>query len=306
VAAVLGDPLRRVSVLGGREGVPRSLGSVYGGLVTRLLGGSLRGNEPRVIDTPGVRSSSNGVAVSRDGSTLLVSDCDGGSHAIHEFNIADGVRRRVVGGPGSGPLQFQGPSQVWIADDDFVFVADHGNHRVQVLTPALDFHGFVGAGHLHGPAGVCANTDIVVAAEADVDRLSVFSRCDGALLHSFGSHGSGVGQLDMVLGVCFMSRDRHVAVAEYGNSRVSVFSIDGAFIRDLPSDACMYAAGVACSAFDELVVADMEDDRVGVCSADGALAMTMGEWRGDFRGVAIHGGAVFAHIWREEKCMVFT
>jgi hypothetical protein len=36
------------------------------------------------------------------------------------------------------------PHQVWAASDDFVFVADYGNHRVQVLTPRLDFHGFVG------------------------------------------------------------------------------------------------------------------------------------------------------------------
>ena len=41
VAAVLGDALRRVAVLGGREGMSRSLGSVYSGAVTRFLGGSL-------------------------------------------------------------------------------------------------------------------------------------------------------------------------------------------------------------------------------------------------------------------------
>ncbi len=52
VAAVLGDALGRVSVLGGREGMLRSLGSVFGGSVTRFLGGGLRGVVSRVIDTP--------------------------------------------------------------------------------------------------------------------------------------------------------------------------------------------------------------------------------------------------------------
>jgi hypothetical protein len=85
VVAVLGDAERRVAVLGGREGMPRSLGSVYGGAVTRFLGGALRGAVSRVIDTPGVKSSCNGIAVSVDGCTLVVSDgryisC---SHAIH-------------------------------------------------------------------------------------------------------------------------------------------------------------------------------------------------------------------------------
>jgi hypothetical protein len=81
VAAVLGDALRRVSVLGGREGMPRSLGSVYGGSITRFLGG-LRGVVSDVVKTPGIVPWSNGIAVSHDGSTLLLSDTYGESHAV--------------------------------------------------------------------------------------------------------------------------------------------------------------------------------------------------------------------------------
>jgi hypothetical protein len=66
------------------------------------------------------------MAVSRDGATLLVSNCDGSSHAraIREFRVGDGSRLRAVGGKGDGPLQFKNPRQVWVAPDDFVFVAD--------------------------------------------------------------------------------------------------------------------------------------------------------------------------------------
>jgi hypothetical protein len=83
VGAVLGDALHRVSVLGGRDGMPRSLGSVYGGAVTRFLG--VGRVVSRVIDTPGVVSVGSGLAVTCDGSTLLVVDSVGGSHAMHEF-----------------------------------------------------------------------------------------------------------------------------------------------------------------------------------------------------------------------------
>jgi hypothetical protein len=94
----------------------------------RLAADGFRGEEVRVIATRGVKSWSNGIAVSRDGSTLLVSDEDGGSHTIHEFRVADGSRRRVIGkkglfggrGAGDGPLQFSNPRQVWVASDDFV------------------------------------------------------------------------------------------------------------------------------------------------------------------------------------------
>jgi DNA-binding beta-propeller fold protein YncE len=305
VAVVLGDALRRVSVLGGREGLARSMGSVYGGSVTRFLGGGLRGVASRVIATPGVRSDISGVAVSRDGSTLLVSNCAvcGGSQTIHEFGVADGSRRRVIGGRGDGPLRFKNPYQVWIASDDFVFVVDSDNRRVQVLTPRLDFHGFVSAGQLRDPRGVCANADVVVVSEANAHRISVFNRSDGALLRRIGSRGSGRGQLDYPRGLCFMSHDRHVAVTDNSNNRVSVFSVDGAFIRHVGGGILTEPYGVACSACDELVVADKGNNRVALFSASGELVKTMG--RGGFTGVAVHGGAVFAQDWDDMQCVVF-
>jgi DNA-binding beta-propeller fold protein YncE len=301
VAAVLGDALHRVAVLGGREGMPRSLGSVYGGSVTRFLGGGLRGVVSRVIATRGVQSYCNGIAVSRDGSTLLVSDCDGGTHAIHVFRLADGSRLRVVGGLGDGPLQFRNPRQVYIAADGFVFVADRGNDRVQVLTPSLDFHGFVGVGR---PYGVCANADVVVVSEAGIlNSVRILNRHDGALLLRRGYGGDGV--VASPLGMCFMSGDRHVAVAESDFDRVSVYSVDGAFIRHVGVRVLRDPEGVACSAFDELVVADTGNKRVVVFSARGELLKTMGH--GKFTGVAMLPGSstVVAYDNRSKQCVVF-
>jgi sugar lactone lactonase YvrE len=309
VGAVLGDAERRVAVLGGREGMPRSLGSVYGGSVTRFLGGGCRGVASRVIATPGVQSWSHGVAVSRDGSTLLVSDYDGGSHAIHVFLIADGSRLREIGSRGDGPLQFVEPRQVWVASDDFVFVAELGNKRVQVLTPRLDFHAFVGVGQLSEPVGVCADDDVIVVSERDAHRISAFKRSDGALLRRFGSRGSGDGQLKYPRGLCFMSGHRHVAVADYDNDRVSVFSVEGEFVRHVGVGKLRLPTGVACSAFDELVVADRGNNRVVVFSASGEMLHTMRG--GAFTGIAMHGGTIFAQTCDvtavgDDKCVVFT
>jgi DNA-binding beta-propeller fold protein YncE len=289
-----------VAVLGGREGMSRSLGSVYGGSVTRFLGGGLRGIVSRVIATPGVRAGGSCMAVSRDGSTVLVSDTGGGSHAIHEFRVSDGSLLRVVGGAGDGPLQFKHPRQVWVASDDFVFVVDGGNHRVQVLTPRLDFHALVGVGELENPVGVCANDAVVVVSEPG--RLSVFSRGDGALLRRIGSKGSGNGQLKWSLGLCFMSDGRHIAVGDNGNHRVSVFSVDGGFVRHVGVDVLKCPMGVACSAYDELVVADSSNYRVAVFSASGEMVKAMS---GAFCGVAMHGGSIFAQSF-DKKCVVFT
>jgi hypothetical protein len=293
VAAVLGDDEHRVAVLGGREGMPRSLGSVYGGAVTRFLGGSLRGVESRVIGTPGVMSQYTGVAVSVDGTTLLLSDMDGGSHAIHTFSVADGSRLRVVGGFGNGELRFKQPSQVWVADDGFVFVADSGNDRVQVLTPALDFHEFFGEGELDWPTGVCANADIrvVVASEYHGCCISVFNRRNGALRRRFACKGSRDGRLRDPCGLCFLSGDRRIAVADSCNNRVSVFSVDGEFIRHVGVGILSMPVGVTATAFDELVVSDCSRI-LPVFSAVGDVLVKL-RCRQMSTGVAIHGSTLF-------------
>jgi DNA-binding beta-propeller fold protein YncE len=268
------------------------------------LADGFRGEESRVIETRGVKSSSNGVAVSRDGATLLMSDGDVRSHAIHEFRVSDGLRLRGIGSKGDGPLQFKDPYQVWIAPDNHVFVAEYGNDRVQVLTPNLDFHGFVGVGQLSGPSGVCADDAVVVVSEYNAHRVSVFSRRDGALLRHLGCEGDGDGQLLSPHGLCFMSGHRHVAVADFYNDRVSVFGIDGEFIRHVGVGVLSNPHGVATSACDELVVADTgNNNRVAVFSASGELLKSAG--RGVLRSVACHAGTVFAQDFANEKCILF-
>jgi DNA-binding beta-propeller fold protein YncE len=209
-----------------------------------------------------------------------------------------------VGGAGDGPLQFNSPRQVWIASDDFVFVVDCYNGRVQVLTPRLDFHSFIGAGQLTDPAGVCVSDALVVVSEVCAGTgVAVFDRGVGTLLRRFGPWGSGDGQLNNPLGLCFMAGGRHVAVADCFNNRVSVFSVDGEFIRHVGVGVLTRPRGVAASAHDELVVADTGKSRTVVFSSEGDVAVTMG--RGDFTGVAVHGGTIFAADFNR-KCVVFA
>jgi hypothetical protein len=107
-----------------------------------------------------------------------------------------------------------------------------------------------------------------------------------------------------------MSGDRHVAVADCdiylycGAGRVSVFSIDGDFIRHVGVGVLQCPECVACSAFDELVVADRGNHRIVVFSDVGELLMSFGD--GDFSGVVVHGGAVFAQECRNSRCVLWS
>ncbi len=305
VAAVLGDALRRLSMIGGRDGMPRSMGSVFGYSVARFAGGGLRGGRHHVIPTPVCRASINGVAVSRDGTTLLVSYrsymCLDG---VSTFSVETGAHLRTIGCLGRGPLQFRHPCQIWIAPDDFVYVADCYNNRVQVLTPQLGFHSFVGKGQLDWPSGVCGDDGIIAVSENTAHRVSVFRRADGALLRRFGSFSKG--QLYYPHGLCFMGKNRQIAVADHDNHRISVFSLEGEFVRTVGVGELRSPTGVACSAFDELVVADSGNNRVVVFRASGEILNTMGNGVSCFIDVAIYGGAIFAQTSSDEQCVVLT
>jgi DNA-binding beta-propeller fold protein YncE len=100
-----------------------------------------------------------------------------------------------------------------------------------------------------------------------------------------------------------MSGHRHVAVTDYHNNRVSVFSVEGDFIRHVGVGKLKHPTGVTYSAVDELVVADSINRHVVVFSASGELLHTMG--RGHFTGVAIHGDTIFAQDCDNSKCILF-
>lgn len=70
VAAVLHDA--RVAVLGGREHMPRSLGSIYAGSVARFLGGPFQGVPHRSVHLPKRDRVLRNVALDASGTVLVV------------------------------------------------------------------------------------------------------------------------------------------------------------------------------------------------------------------------------------------
>jgi hypothetical protein len=62
--------------------------------------------------------------------------------------------------------------------------------------------------------------------------------------------------------------------------------------------------GVACSAFDELVVGDGGNRRVVVFNDVGEPLMAFGD--GDFTGVAISGSTVFAQAYYTRQCVLWS
>ena len=73
---------------------------------------------------------------------------------------------------------------------------------------------------------------------------------------SFGSNGTGKGQFNSPCGVC-VSSTGNIAVADYGNNRVQVFSSEGNYLREFGQEILkgpVYVAYTASSPEDIIVV----------------------------------------------------
>jgi hypothetical protein len=209
VAAVLGDLPGRMTVFPGREGLPRSLGSVLSSVVARFVGSRLRPVKLWQVDCLGLCALEDMplLAIGSDDRTLLHANST--TSIITQLCLATGSRLRAVGSPGSGPLMFNYIVHLCIAPDGMIYVVERTNQRVQVLTPELAFAGFVE--RQVPPRG--AAVDNAMLAIADITTIDLYDRHSMALLHSI----DGYPHIGMLLalrqgGVCAPVGENYLVV----------------------------------------------------------------------------------------------
>lgn len=163
---------------------------------------------------------------------------DHGNHRIVVFSCYDGAYVTAFGTKGRGAGQFQGPSGVAVREDGLVGVADWGNDRVQLFQRTAEGTEYVcvrsfgrggaGPGQLQGPAGLAfgplrgtSQADLVWVADSGNDRVQLFDSRDGEALGSWGTRGSGCGQLQGPSGLAVDTMGC-VYISDYGNHCVQV------------------------------------------------------------------------------------
>jgi len=140
-------------------------------------------------------AQAHGLAIDRDGN-VWVTDAqakDGKGQQVFKFGPEGKLLMTLgkAGVAGSGPDTFNGPSDVVIAPNGDIFVAD---------------------GHYGDNTG----------------RVVKFSK-DGKFLKAWGKRGSGPGEFDEPHSIAMDSRGR-VFVADRKNNRIQIFDQDGKFI----------------------------------------------------------------------------
>ena len=172
-----------------------------------------------------------GVAITPD-NFILVSD----GNRIQKISM-DGDRVASVGGRGSGQRKFNAPDGIAISSSTGqVYIADCGNHRIQVLNPDLTFsHSFgkkgSAKGQFNNPCDIAIDSQgLVYVADGGNHRIQKFTP-NGKFMAQFGTFGYGPGQLNWPSSITIDTADTGlVYVSDNVNRRVSVFTSDGVFV----------------------------------------------------------------------------
>jgi outer membrane protein assembly factor BamB len=237
-----------------------------------------------------------------EGSSLLLSTSKAPDGTMY---VGDMENSRIVirhpdgtiemwGEPGAGPGQFdftevtQNDASVGVSvspDGELIAVGDGGNHRIQLFDANrryLRSIGRLGRGDGQFLNPCCVTVDsahriwVVDTAREDVQ---VFNET-GEFLLTFGEPGLGDGQLRRP-GPAFVDEERgEVLISDFANRRVSVFSIDGTWLRnyvDRPAQGFVLGEvnAVVVDRFGRLFLVDTPANRLFVVERGGGLSATI-------------------------------
>jgi DNA-binding beta-propeller fold protein YncE len=150
---------------------------------------------------------------------------DPGLGAVHVFDTWEGKRYQISGDRHHRLLR---PTYIAVDDDDNIYLTDSQLSAVVVLRPNGQLKRIIGSGVFDVPAGICIDSKnrVLYAADWWKGEILLFD-LEGRLLRSFGSRGSGTGQLKWPRDIAL--HDNTLFVLDHGNSRFVLFDSLGNF-----------------------------------------------------------------------------
>lgn len=207
-------------------------------------------------------------------------------YELNEYSLLPSL---VIDGAGSAQGPLLQPRNMAIGPDDLVYVADSGNHRVQVFDQQGQFvrgWGTFGLepGQFNEPWGLAVDQDYVYVADTWNHRLQKFT-LEGDLVTVIGESGSPSGD-DEGGGLFFGPRDvlimpdGNLLVTDTGNHRLQLLSPDGTFLAAVGGQGAQLGqfyepVGISLASDGSVYVADTWNGRIQHLSAD---LLPLGQW----------------------------
>jgi len=187
----------------------------------------------------------------------------------------------------------QGAMDVDIDQNDYIYVVDRGNHRVQIFDRNGTYYSTLGVPRESGsdnkafshPTGICTCEELVLVVDSGNHRVQIFDT-QGKYLQTLGTGSAGDGDDSFNSPKdAAVTPDGKIFVTDYGNHRVQVFDdrADGIADRTLgitgisgiANDELNYPYGIAVSS-GNLYIADSGNHRVQILTLDGDYVDTIG------------------------------
>lgn len=186
-----------------------------------VFGGN--GKYLRDIGSSGIFTRPAGIAV--DESRIYVVDTH--AHKITVFDKGSGELLFDIGGQGKDKGFFHFPTNIFVAGDGLLYIADSLNFRIQIFDKDGNFLSAFGrlgsaSGDLSKPKGIAVDSDgHIYVADAHFDNVQIFDG-KGTLLLSFGKTGRMKGDMILPAGI-HIDEDDKVYVADSYNRRIQIF-----------------------------------------------------------------------------------
>jgi predicted membrane-bound mannosyltransferase/DNA-binding beta-propeller fold protein YncE len=195
-------------------------------------------------------------------------------YAAGEVEFAPDI---VIQETGTGEGQLQSPRNLAIGPEGNLYVADSGNHRIQVFTPEGQFlraWGTFGSepGQFNEPWGLAVDEEFVYVADTWNHRVQKFT-LEGDLVTTIGASGNvvemGIDSGGFFFGprdVLLLSADR-LAVTDTGNHRIQIFDREGNFLSQFGTQGGLQGqfsepVGLGKTAAENIYVVDTWNKRI--------------------------------------------
>ncbi|PFX21615.1 E3 ubiquitin-protein ligase TRIM71 [Stylophora pistillata] len=189
-----------------------------------------------------------------------------------------------------GKLDFHGevpqrPSGIAVNSKGVIALAEYEGHCILVFDDMGELVKRIGCQgnkeeQFQNPAGVTfVNDDEILVADGSNHRIQKLNLQTGNFVKRFGKYGCGDGEFKNPVSVCITSDGKLIVVADHGNSRIQVFTMDGEPVLkfgDIGPERLDSPVGCVCYD-DKVIVTDWEGDCVKAFDSKGKFLYTFGE-----------------------------